>query len=134
MGDGNFTLDRPPLLGDVSDNGEVTSFDAVLILQHTVGLITLPGTSARVADVSGNGTVGAFDAALVLRYVVEAIPCFPADPDCGVLAKRAPIAGTLAWSETKSGDTPGHVDLPIVWEGKMGDVISAWNPRYYICL
>ncbi len=124
-GDGNFTLDRPPLLGDVSDNGEVTSFDAVLILQHTVGLITLTGTSARVADVSGNGTVGAFDAALVLRYVVDAIPCFPADPDCGVLAKRAPVAGTLAWSETQSGDTPGHVELPLVWEDNMGDVISA---------
>ena len=124
-GNGNFTLNTPLLFGDVSGNGEITSFDAVLILQHTVGLITLTDPFARVADVSDNGRISAFDAALVLRFVVSAIPCLPADPDCGVLAKGKAVAGTLAWSETRSGDVPGHVDLPIVWDSEMGDVISA---------
>ncbi len=124
-GNGNFTLNTPLLFGDVSGNGEITSFDAVLILQHTVGLITLTDPFARVADVSDNGRISAFDAALVLRFVVGGISCLPADPDCGVLAKGKAVAGTLAWSETQSGDVPGHVDLPIMWNSEMGDVISA---------
>ena len=55
--------------GDVSDNGQVTAYDASMILRHTIDLITLVDRDALVADVSGNGTIAAYDAALVLQYV-----------------------------------------------------------------
>jgi hypothetical protein len=66
----------PP--GDVSGNCTVSAYDASLILQHVVGLITLDDEQKRRADVSGNGTISAYDAALVLQYTVGLITGFPA--------------------------------------------------------
>ena len=68
--------------GDVSGNGQVRAFDATLILQETVGIITLPDTAwprftFEVANVSGDTTISAWDASLVLQYVVELISEFP---------------------------------------------------------
>ena len=64
------------LMGDVSQNGTITSFDASLILKHLVSaFLTLSQISA--ADVSGDATVSALDASYILRYVVGAITGFP---------------------------------------------------------
>ncbi|MFC1725743.1 FISUMP domain-containing protein [candidate division KSB1 bacterium] len=65
------------LFGDVSQNKEVTAYDASLILQHTVDLITLTGNSFTAAEVSGNGAISAYDASYVLRLVVGYISGFP---------------------------------------------------------
>ncbi len=64
------------LLGDVSGNGEITAFDAALVLKSVVGLFVISDTVA--ADVSGDGTISAFDASLILRFVVGKITQFPA--------------------------------------------------------
>lgn len=65
-------------LGDVSDNGEITAYDALLILQHVVGGTTLSERQLAAADVSGRGGVTAYDAALILQFVVGIIDRFPA--------------------------------------------------------
>ena len=65
--------------GDVSEDGTVTAYDAVLILQYVVGLIPLSQSQQQIADVSDDGTISAYDAALILRYVVGLIDEFPAD-------------------------------------------------------
>jgi hypothetical protein len=70
--------------GDVSGDGNITAFDASLILRVVVGILNLnepeyPYLTLEVADVSGNGTVSALDAALVLQYTVGLITKFPAE-------------------------------------------------------
>ena len=59
------------LLGDVNMDGTLTSIDALLILRHVIGLITLDNIEA--ADVSGDGTVNSLDALIVLRTVLGLI-------------------------------------------------------------
>ncbi len=68
-----------PILGDVSLNGKVQSFDASGILRHVALLDTLNATQLLVGDVSGNGSVSAMDASYVLQYVVGLIEAFPAE-------------------------------------------------------
>jgi len=45
----------------------ITAYDASLVLQHDVGLITLTGSAATAADVDKSGTINALDAYYVLR-------------------------------------------------------------------
>jgi hypothetical protein len=71
-----------PLYGDVSGNGEITAFDASIILRVVVGILHLndpsyPNLTLEIADVTGDGTVSALDAALVLQYTVGLITDFP---------------------------------------------------------
>jgi len=75
--DGAATI-LPTLLGDVSGNGAVTAFDAALMLQAVVGLITLPSPAypcftIDIADVTGDGTLSALDAAYILQASVGLI-------------------------------------------------------------
>ncbi|MBM3234809.1 hypothetical protein FJZ31_00780 [Candidatus Poribacteria bacterium] len=72
------TAPRP---GDVSGNGEVTAYDASLVLQHVVGLIELSPDAQEAADVTGNGTITALDAALILQYTVGLIIKFPVESE-----------------------------------------------------
>jgi parallel beta-helix repeat protein len=73
-----FLFDRTGvLLGDVSENGSISAFDASLILQYLVDLITLEPTQLAAADVSGDGSVSALDASIILQYVVGIISGFP---------------------------------------------------------
>jgi hypothetical protein len=65
-----------PIMGDVSLNGEVMPYDASLVLQHTVGNITLDEKQLGVADVSGNGTVSSYDASMILQYSIGLITSF----------------------------------------------------------
>ena len=65
------------LLGDVTENGGISAFDASKILLHVVGSELLSGTALAAGDVSGNGSVSAMDASYVLQYVVGMISGFP---------------------------------------------------------
>jgi hypothetical protein len=66
------------LLGDVSLNGQVLAYDASLVLQYVVALITLDPLQQLVADVSGAGGITAFDGSLILQWVAGIIRAFPA--------------------------------------------------------
>ncbi len=65
------------LLGDVSESGRISAFDASLILQYLVGLVELTGSQRQAADVMGTGTVTAMDASYILQFVVGKISGFP---------------------------------------------------------
>jgi len=82
-----MTLWVVPIWGDVSQNGKVSAYDASLVLQHVVGLITLLPEQQQVADVTGNGTITALDAALILQYTVGLITEFPAQGAPILIAK-----------------------------------------------
>jgi len=68
-----------PMMGDVSLNGNIQAYDASLVLQHVVTIITLNSTQQIVADVSGSAGITAYDASLILFYVIEGINYFPAE-------------------------------------------------------
>ena len=77
---GPWTL-APTKLGDL--NSGRSAFDAALMLQSRVGIITLDNDQQLSCDASGNGSVSAFDAALILQYLVGIIPTLPATTSCG---------------------------------------------------
>lgn len=64
--------------GDIDGNGEVEAYDASLVLQYIVVLIS--GWDIEqiiVADVDGSAAIDAYDASLILRYVNGVIDVFP---------------------------------------------------------
>lgn len=73
--------------GDVDGDASVSAFDASLILQHVVGLITLDSGAQLAADVDGDANITAFDASLVLQFVVGLRTCFPAEPGCTTVTR-----------------------------------------------
>lgn len=56
--------------GDVNNDGAVNSTDALVILQHSVKLITLTSAQFKVADMTGDGAVNSVDALQVLKICV----------------------------------------------------------------
>jgi len=99
-----------PIMGDVSLNGQVQAYDASLILQHSVGNITLDATQQIVADVSGNGgvdAVSAFDAALILQYNVGLIDFFPANES--KKATLLPVGSDVTLSISNTEALPGDL-------------------------
>lgn len=71
FGAGGYTV-TPSKTGGV--NGAITGFDAALISQYAVQLITLNPTQLSVANVSGAGGVSSFDAVLIARFSAAAGP------------------------------------------------------------
>jgi len=67
------------LFGDVSDEGEISAYDAALTAQYAVGLISLTSGQIQKADVSGDGKVSVYDAALILQKVAGLISKFPVE-------------------------------------------------------
>jgi|GEM_PF-2331799 len=63
---GPYTL-TPSKTGDA--NG-ITSFDAALVAQHVVGLITLNACQQLAGDTSNDGSISSFDAALIAQFAV----------------------------------------------------------------
>ncbi len=79
------------LLGDVTENGTISAFDASTVLQHIVGATTLSGNALAAADVTANGTVSAMDASFILQFVVGNITGFPGQ------GKKVPVDMTKAF-------------------------------------
>jgi len=81
-------------LGDVNGSTSITSYDASLILQYVVGLITFEDPASQCkADVDQNGGGTSFDASLVLQCVV------------GLCGNLSPYPGFLS-SCTSHGHCP----------------------------
>lgn len=58
---------------DLDGNGRVASADALMILQHATGLVTLEGKPLKNADCDGNGKVNSSDALIVLQLATGII-------------------------------------------------------------
>ncbi|MBQ8574661.1 MAG: dockerin type I repeat-containing protein [Clostridia bacterium] len=72
----NFLTKDTKLLGDVNGDYAINSFDALIILQSSVGKVTLDSTQTTQADVTKDGKVNSTDALTVLQYVVGKITSF----------------------------------------------------------
>jgi len=64
------------VLGDVTENGEVSSYDASLTAQYSIDLINLTLTQIRAADVTVNNEVSSYDASLISQYAIGLINRF----------------------------------------------------------
>jgi len=70
------------IYGDVDGDGEVTAYDASLVLQYVVGKYNLDDERAFAAAAVNDGVeVTAYDASLILQYVVNKISLFPIEQD-----------------------------------------------------
>jgi hypothetical protein len=120
-----------PAMGDVSLNGVIQAYDASLVLQKSVGLITLTPTQMLVADVSANAGVTSYDASLILQYVVGLIQYFPAE-----LLKSTASVLTDPVLQVGSGNVHGEetVDIPMMVTNSDGmqsaDIKLKYNPAY----
>ncbi len=64
------------IMGDVDDDGEITSFDSRLALNISVNNISFTATEFVLADVDGDGTVSASDSREIMRYSTGLITKF----------------------------------------------------------
>jgi|GEM_PF-5035142 len=64
-------------LGDIDGSGSLDTQDALTILQHTVGKITIDDDKTILADVDGDDEISSLDALLVLQVVVGKIDKLP---------------------------------------------------------
>ncbi len=56
--------------GDVNSDGKINSLDALMVLQHVVGISTLSSAQFNAGDMDSNGMLNSFDALLILRKSV----------------------------------------------------------------
>ncbi len=107
-----------PKLGDVSLNGTIQAYDASLVLQHVVHLITLTDPQKVVANVSKDTTISAYDASLILQYVVGLITTFPAqDSGTTALIKDTPVLASSIELGNIEGAFGSTVTVPIRLNG-----------------
>lgn len=72
--DGSVNVTTPYKLGDVTMDGKINGFDAMMILQYDVGLRTLTDQQKQLANVhTAISAVNGFDAMMILQYDVGII-------------------------------------------------------------
>ncbi len=70
--EGNGTdLPYLPDLGDINGDGSIGVDDALLVLRHTMGIITLSEDQLALADLNADGDVNTIDAVLVQRIAMN---------------------------------------------------------------
>ena len=116
-------------MGDVSDDGEITAYDASLILQYLVGKITLSDIQLIAADVSRQGGVTAYDAALILQRAVGLIDGFPAEGDVPSIASNYTRQRIVSVKDVKA--RKGEIiEVPIIIDDAEGIVSGVLKIRF----
>ena len=59
-------------IGDVNGDGNVNTFDALLVMRYALGLVELKGSKLKAADFNGDGAVSSYDALVLMRHVLGA--------------------------------------------------------------
>ena len=58
------------MLGDVNGDSLVNSYDALIVLKSSTGMITLDSTQKSKADIDKNGKINSADALSILKFIV----------------------------------------------------------------
>ncbi|MCK4459271.1 MAG: hypothetical protein KAU52_06070, partial [Methanosarcinales archaeon] len=73
FGNVNTSISIPLIImknGDVSENGEVTLYDAMYLARHTLGKPGFETMNENIGEVSGNGAVTIYDAMYLAKHVM----------------------------------------------------------------
>lgn len=73
FGNVNTSVDIPLIIiknGDVSENGDVTLYDAMYLARHTMGKLGFETVKDNICEVSGNGGVTLYDAMYLAKHVM----------------------------------------------------------------
>ena len=71
--------DDDVLYGDVNNDGNIDTADAVLVLQYAAGLISDGDLNTKAANVNGDSEIDTADAVLLLQYAAGLIQNFPVE-------------------------------------------------------
>lgn len=71
-----FQVDQKYTLGDVNEDGEIDSRDALRTLRGAAGLVTLTPSQTSAADVNFDNEIDSRDALRILRFAAGLIPSF----------------------------------------------------------
>lgn len=63
-------------LGDVDEDGDIDTFDAMAVINHVLEKTELTGNKLLAADVDGNSEINTFDAMKIVNYALEKITEF----------------------------------------------------------
>lgn len=136
------------LIGDLDGDGQITAYDAFLILSIVVGRITPTSMQLCTGDTDGNGIVMAFDASYLLACTVGLCDGLPSSfqtacsiaGNCG--GKEGYFIGNFiqnaglpdpAWTGyINSAQTMQVANHAIQADGPMGDPIVYLTPSYYL--
>jgi len=113
---GAYTL--VPSKSDQTGTLIISGYDASLVLQHDVGLITLTGPAATAGDVNKSGTIDSMDAYYILQKSVELITL--PFTGAGVVWDFVPTSRSYA---NLSSDQSGQDFTAIL----LGDVSGNWT-------
>ena len=111
-------------------SGGITAYDAALVLQSTVDVITLTPLQQMAGDVSGNCAVTAYDAALIGQRAAGLSASFPAGP--WIVFPEKETITQENWCHVPSCLT--HTPLAMDRDGQhflavpTGDVSGNWSP------
>jgi len=118
------------LYGDVTDNGQISSYDAAKILRYIVGLEDLSGEALLLADVNGINGVTTYDAALILMKLVDKIIIFPvldegaAAPPALLTARKLSVGAT----QIKNKTVKVPLELDVADDVVSGDITIGFDP------
>jgi parallel beta-helix repeat protein len=115
------------ILGDVSQNGEVTAYDASMILRYLVGIEDLSDAQLAVADVSGNGSVSAYDASMILRFVVGLIGGFSGSSRDAPQMEGKIRTVSLLSPKSRAGE---RITVPVVVDNPEGIISGELTIRF----
>ena len=73
------SADVAPLYGDLNFDNAISSSDALIDLQITVGIIDPSEEMQMLGDVDGDGKISSNDALLILQRTVGIIDLFPVE-------------------------------------------------------
>ena len=125
-----------PMMGDVSLNGEVMPYDASLVLQSSVGNITLSTKQQGVADVSFDESISSYDASLILQYTIGSISNFGASSGAAAMYKSglASLSVDVSVPFTKLDPQNTKFDIPVSFytteKVKSMDIQISTNPNH----
>ena len=71
-----FASKLPNKLGDISKDGSINSYDALMALQQSTGIIKLGSLERTLADVNSDHNINSSDALAILKYSVGLIKKF----------------------------------------------------------
>ncbi|MBP3328198.1 MAG: dockerin type I repeat-containing protein [Clostridia bacterium] len=107
--------------GDITNDGNINSQDALKVLQTATGMYTATAYQQAVVDVNSDGNVNSSDALLILQYATDLVKSFNKSYDNTQKAKKVdPVFanGAYTFTLTLSDESSGNIDVTFSTDGK----------------